>query len=437
MSSAPTKMRCHYEVMGVARDANNDEIKKQYRKLALQWHPDRNYGQEELAAKTFKEISTAYTVLSDPQERKWYDDHRESILRGRDGTAGTTGGDDDDEFEHTINLWQYFNASCYSDMDDTMTGFYTVYRDLFEQICASEKEHTGKDPGYPTFGNSTSPANEVYQFYQYWDNFVSGLNFAWVDKYNVLEAPNRDTRRAMEKENSKERDTARKEYVNRIRSLVGFLKKRDERFLSFEEEKMKKKKEELERKEEMKRQEKERRKELREQWRNSAKVDTEVRDQERVGAYLLADNESDDENAGGGKRGRKGRKGNRKAFLEEDEEDADNTNYAAPGVFETFNSEGVSTMTAALESVAISETVPTDAGDVDTQATVVTEGELAVDEDDDEDDDEEDDDGEVFVCEVCNKQFKTEAQINQHLQSKVHRKKVQELEKLNKKGKKK
>ena len=434
-ASTATKMRCHYEVMGLPRDATSDEIKKQYRKLALQWHPDRNYGQEELAAKTFKEISTAYTTLSDPQERKWYDDHRESILRGRDGTAGGTGDEEEDDYEHTINLWQYFNSSCYSDVDDSPTGYYAVYRDLFEEICGLEKEHTGKHPGYPTFGNSLSPSAEVYQFYSYWENFVSNLSFAWADKYNVLEAPNRQVRRAMEKDNSKERDTSRKEYINRVRSLVAFVKKRDERLFAFEEEKNRKKKEEADRKEELKKQEKERRKELREQWKNNYQEESEVRDQERVGAYLLADNESGDELAGGSsKKGRKGRKNNRKVVIEDDEEDQEGLSTARPGVFENFESEGVSEVTSRVDSMSMSTTVSTDTGDVDTEATVVTEGELEQDEDENLDDELE---GELFCCEVCSKSFKTEAQMNQHLQSKVHRKKVQEMEKAAKKGGKK
>ena len=58
-----------------------NQIKKQYKKLALKWHPDKNVGNEDEATVRFKEISTAYAVLGDAQEKKWYDDHRESILR--------------------------------------------------------------------------------------------------------------------------------------------------------------------------------------------------------------------------------------------------------------------------------------------------------------------------------------------------------------------
>jgi DnaJ family protein A protein 5 len=57
------------------------QIKKTYKKLALKWHPDKNVGNEEEATARFKAITAAFAVLSDPQERQWYDDHRESILR--------------------------------------------------------------------------------------------------------------------------------------------------------------------------------------------------------------------------------------------------------------------------------------------------------------------------------------------------------------------
>lgn len=74
------KMRCYYEVLEVPRNASADDIKKQYRLLALKWHPDKNANSEE-ATEMFKEVSAAYTVLSSTKERKWYDEHRESILR--------------------------------------------------------------------------------------------------------------------------------------------------------------------------------------------------------------------------------------------------------------------------------------------------------------------------------------------------------------------
>jgi curved DNA-binding protein len=63
----------YYGVLGVPRNASDGEIKKAYRKLAMQYHPDRNPGKAEWANEKFKEINEAYAVLGDPQKRKQYD----------------------------------------------------------------------------------------------------------------------------------------------------------------------------------------------------------------------------------------------------------------------------------------------------------------------------------------------------------------------------
>jgi molecular chaperone DnaJ len=63
----------YYEVLGVARDASGDQIKSAYRKAALQWHPDRNPDNKQVAEEKFRQASEAYSVLSDPQKRSVYD----------------------------------------------------------------------------------------------------------------------------------------------------------------------------------------------------------------------------------------------------------------------------------------------------------------------------------------------------------------------------
>jgi len=63
----------YYGILNVPTNASDGEIKKSYRKLAMQYHPDRNLGKEEWANEKFKEINEAYGVLGDPQKRKQYD----------------------------------------------------------------------------------------------------------------------------------------------------------------------------------------------------------------------------------------------------------------------------------------------------------------------------------------------------------------------------
>jgi len=63
----------YYQVLGIPRNASAEEIKKAYRKLAMQYHPDRNPGKEKWANDKFKEINEAFSVLGDPEKRKRYD----------------------------------------------------------------------------------------------------------------------------------------------------------------------------------------------------------------------------------------------------------------------------------------------------------------------------------------------------------------------------
>lgn len=65
----------YYDILGVTKSASADEIKKAYRKQALEWHPDRHKENKEAAEKRFKEINEAYQVLSDPQKKSMYDQY--------------------------------------------------------------------------------------------------------------------------------------------------------------------------------------------------------------------------------------------------------------------------------------------------------------------------------------------------------------------------
>ena len=89
-------MSDYYNLLGVSRDAGTNEIKKAYRKLALEYHPDRNKGSKD-AEERFKEVTQAYEVLKDSEKRAAYDRYGEQGLRG--GRAGSSGFDFSDAIE--------------------------------------------------------------------------------------------------------------------------------------------------------------------------------------------------------------------------------------------------------------------------------------------------------------------------------------------------
>ncbi|KAJ1436159.1 hypothetical protein B484DRAFT_445751 [Ochromonadaceae sp. CCMP2298] len=376
--SKDTGMTCHYVVMELEMKATSDEVKKAYRKLALRYHPDRNFDHQAAAELKFKELSAAYSVLSDPQERRWYDDHRESILRGSDGT-------EDEDGVCSSSLWRFFNSSCYSG-DDGESGFYGVYGAAFSEI-SKEEGPTAQSKPAPEFGTSADPISIVIAFYYYWENFATKLTFAWADVYKTLDAPNRATKRLMEKDNTKARDAARREYTNQVRSLSSFVKKRDPRYIAYDVETKRRKKEEEELKVALKLEEtqarKERRSELQAQHAND-QGEQEKRTEERQRAFLLADDSS-----------------------ESDDDERFMQARSARGGDESSEEE---TLTKGVAAMGIDNS-----GEKGPAAVVSPE------------------DAATYACEVCGKDFKLEGQLTQHLASKVHRKKVQDLEKSKKK----
>src|SRR5476651_2507651 len=100
--------RCYYEVLSVEKNADGETIKKAYRKLAMQYHPDRNAGDEQ-AAVMFKEATEAYEVLSDGDNRQRYDRHGHSAFEQGGGGGGRG-------FSGTVDLGDLFG--------DLLGGFF-------------------------------------------------------------------------------------------------------------------------------------------------------------------------------------------------------------------------------------------------------------------------------------------------------------------------
>ncbi|MDR1120617.1 MAG: DnaJ domain-containing protein, partial [Dysgonamonadaceae bacterium] len=83
--------RDYYEILGVSKNASTDEIKKAYRKKAIQYHPDKNPGNKE-AEEKFKEAAEAYEVLSDDNKRQRYNQFGHAGVGGASGGGGFGGG---------------------------------------------------------------------------------------------------------------------------------------------------------------------------------------------------------------------------------------------------------------------------------------------------------------------------------------------------------
>ncbi|KAK7397834.1 hypothetical protein QQX98_012795 [Neonectria punicea] len=230
---------CYYDLLNVDRQATDDEIKKAYRRKALELHPDRNIDNVETATRRFAEVQSAYEILSDPQERAWYDSHRDAILSGQDGNdpdaqPATFRNVRLTSAEEIMSLMRKFNASI--PFDDEPTGFFGISRETFEHLALEEEaaaEHEYLDiPDYPSFGSSDDDYETLVKpFYAVWAGFSTAKTFSWKDKYRLSDAPDRRIRRAMEKENKKIREDAIREFNDAVNFLVGFVRKRDPRYL--------------------------------------------------------------------------------------------------------------------------------------------------------------------------------------------------------------
>ncbi|KAL0936667.1 DnaJ domain-containing protein [Colletotrichum truncatum] len=237
-ASQPAKT-CYYELLAVERDATDEEIKKAYRKRALELHPDRNLADVENATRRFADVQAAYEVLSDPQERSWYDSHREAILRGADpeeinGSSPEFNNIKLTSTEDILSLIRRFNSTV--PFTDESSGFFGIAKVTFDQLADEELavgEYTPDDiPDYPTFGTAADKYETVARpFYSTWASFSTRKTFAWKDKYRLSDAPDRRVRRLMEKENKKLRDEAIREFNDAVRFLVTFVRKRDPRYL--------------------------------------------------------------------------------------------------------------------------------------------------------------------------------------------------------------
>lgn len=142
-----------YEILGVSKGASEAEIKRAYRKMALQWHPDRN--KDPSASDKFKEINKAYEVLSDPKKKEVYDQYGEAAFRPG---AGFGGGSPSGAQAQTGRYGPFtYTYTTYGDGGSPFEGFdaggFSDPFEIFEQFFG----------GSPFGGGRQRQRRQVYQ----------------------------------------------------------------------------------------------------------------------------------------------------------------------------------------------------------------------------------------------------------------------------------
>ena len=151
--------RNYYEVLGVAETANAAEIKKAYRKLAIQYHPDKNPHNKKEAEAKFKEVSEAYYVLSDADRRAKYDQARRFGGSGAGGPGNFAGAQGFD-FSEFLNSFQGGGGRKTS-RSSQYSGFEDIFGDLFGTSARGGNVGGGSRPRHEEPAPAAEPSADI------------------------------------------------------------------------------------------------------------------------------------------------------------------------------------------------------------------------------------------------------------------------------------
>lgn len=146
----------YYKVLGVSESASADDIKKAYRKLAVQYHPDKNIGKEKAAEAKFKEISEAYYILSDDKKRAQYDQMRKfggASNFGGGNYAGAQG------FDYEELLRQFRGGGGRSSRSSS--GAYSAFGDIFSDLFGGGFQQQQRGQARQTYYQQEEETPEV------------------------------------------------------------------------------------------------------------------------------------------------------------------------------------------------------------------------------------------------------------------------------------
>lgn len=153
----------YYEVLGVSRGADGDQIKKAYRKLALKWHPDKNLDKRDVAEVNFKRLAEAYEVLSDPSKRQIYDQYgKDGLTQGAGGaSSGSFGfpGSATDMFGGAFGPFGNMFSFSFRDPNEVFNEFFggsDPFADFFSDIQSGNSHEGSHHNGRPPSGGISS-----------------------------------------------------------------------------------------------------------------------------------------------------------------------------------------------------------------------------------------------------------------------------------------
>eukprot|EP00485_Elphidium_margaritaceum_P001346 CAMPEP_0202701164 /NCGR_PEP_ID=MMETSP1385-20130828/14273_1 /ASSEMBLY_ACC=CAM_ASM_000861 /TAXON_ID=933848 /ORGANISM="Elphidium margaritaceum" /LENGTH=238 /DNA_ID=CAMNT_0049358519 /DNA_START=17 /DNA_END=730 /DNA_ORIENTATION=- len=136
----------YYDILSISKDASSEQIKKAYRKKAMQWHPDKNPQNAEEATSKFKEIGEAYEVLSDPRRRRRYDQ------------GGVTGFDFKSS-HNPFDLFQEMFADSFG--DELFGGRFKHFDSLFDDLDVMGMHGAGGGGGASSFMSRSSSTSFI------------------------------------------------------------------------------------------------------------------------------------------------------------------------------------------------------------------------------------------------------------------------------------
>lgn len=133
----------YYNVLKVNRNANEDDLKKSYRRMAMKWHPDKNPTSKKEAEAKFKQISEAYDVLSDPQRRQIYDQYGEEGLKSADLPTAAETAAQHRSYSSSNSEFRYYPR----DAEDIFAEFFGESGDTFGGASGGSSGRTTRGDG--------------------------------------------------------------------------------------------------------------------------------------------------------------------------------------------------------------------------------------------------------------------------------------------------